>query len=119
MLRACKYCGRAHDSKVDCGQRPKRVKESTEITKLRTCRRWGETRHRVYERDHHLCRLCLLQGTFTAESIEAHHIIPLTEAPELAYDDNNIICLCTKHHKAADAGGIDRKQLLRLAKSPI
>ena len=112
-LKACSYCGRIHSGV--CGQRPKRVKESTEITRLRTCRRWEETRKAIYERDHYMCRVCLEQGRITTGKIEAHHIVPLVEDKDLAYDVDNGITLCIKHHKAADRGEIDRDKLRRLA----
>ncbi len=122
MLKSCKYCGRIHDSRVDCGQKPKprpREKEQTEITKLRTCRRFDKVRKRVNERDRHLCRLCLLEKRLTTKKLETHHIDPLCEAPERAYDESNLITLCTHHHKAADAGKIERNKLFLLAKSPV
>ena len=112
-LKACAYCGRIHSG--PCEQKPKRSKESTEITKLRTCRRWGETRQLIYERDHYMCRVCLAQGRITTGKVEAHHIVPLVENKELAYDIDNGITLCVKHHKAADRGEIDRDKLRELA----
>ena len=112
-LKACAYCGRIHSG--SCGQKPKRIKESTEITRLRTCRRWEETRKAIYERDHYMCRVCLEQGRITTGKIEAHHIVPLVEDKDLAYDIDNGITLCVKHHKAADRGEIDRDKLRELA----
>ncbi|MCD7860109.1 MAG: HNH endonuclease [Firmicutes bacterium] len=105
-LRSCKYCGRVHSSDYRCAAAPKREKEPTEITRLRTCRRWDQTRQAAYARDHFLCRVCFAQGILQSEGLEAHHITPLREDAELAYDLDNIITLCTAHHKAADAGSI-------------
>ena len=116
-LKACAYCGRIHSG--PCEQKPKRSKESTEITKLRTCRRWGETRQLIYERDHYMCRVCLAQGRITTGKVEAHHIVPLVENKELAYDIDNGITLCVKHHKAADRGEIDRGRLRELVAEPV
>ncbi len=113
-LKACKYCGRVHAVDFQCSAKPKRTKEPTQITKLRTCRRWDRTRQQAYERDHFLCRVCFAQGRFTADGLEAHHITPLVEAPELAYDLDNIITLCSRHHKAADRGNIHRTVLREL-----
>ena len=117
-LRACPVCGRVHPTRQVC-RNSRRVKESTEHTKLRTCRRWDKTRKAIQERDRHLCRICLSLGRLQYESLEAHHIVPLAEAPEKAYDENNLITLCVRHHKAADAGQIDRDTLLRLAQEPL
>ena len=62
-----------------------------------------------------MCRVCLEQGRITTGKIEAHHIVPLVEDKDLAYDVDNGITLCIKHHKAADRGEIDRDKLRRLA----
>lgn len=112
-LKACAYCGRIHAGA--CSQKQARIKEATELTKLRTCRRWDQVRQGVYCRDHNLCRACWESGRLTVDGLEAHHIIPLSERPDLAYDPDNIITLCTRHHKAADRGEIDRRTLHRLA----
>lgn len=62
-----------------------------------------------------MCRVCLEQGRITTDKIEAHHIVPLVEDKDLAYDIDNGITLCVKHHKAADRGEIDRDRLRELA----
>ncbi len=117
-LRSCPVCGRVHPIGGGC-TRPKRVKESTKESRLRTCRRWDKTRKAVNERDRHLCRVCLSLGKLQFDALETHHIIPLSEAPEKAYDEDNLITLCVRHHKAADAGQIDRGLLCRLAGEPL
>ena len=119
MLKSCKYCGRIHESSYDCGQKPKRAKESTEHTKLRTCRKWDTTRKKVLARDHYLCRVCFSQHRINAEYLEVHHIVPLADNPAAAYDTDNLITLCTKHHKEADAGKIKRDVLKCMASSDM
>lgn len=118
-LKACQYCGRVHAADYNCGQRPGRQKAETEAVKLRTCRKWDDTRKLVNDRDHHLCRVCLALHRLTAGCLETHHIIPLTEDASLAYDPDNLITLCVKHHKAADRGHIDREVLRDLARSAM
>lgn len=118
-LKSCAWCGKIHWSSYDCGMRPKRYKESTEQTRLRTCRKWDKTRHKIYDRDNHLCRICLSHGHIKTDELEAHHIIPLHEAPDMAYDLDNIITLCARHHKAADLGKIDREKLRELSTGPF
>lgn len=66
-----------------------------------------------------MCRVCLAQGRITTGKVEAHHIVPLVENKELAYDIDNGITLCVKHHKAADRGEIDRGRLRELAAEPV
>lgn len=113
-LKACAYCGRVHPSDTKCGKRPIRRKESTEHTKLRTCRQWDKTRKAVNKRDRLVCRMCLAKHRITADGLETHHIIPIAENPSRAYDPDNLITLCVHHHKAADAGKIGRDTLFAL-----
>ena len=115
-LKACAYCGRVHPSDIDCGKRPIHNKGSTEHTKLRTCRLWDKTRKAVNKRDRFVCRICLAKHRITVDGLETHHIIPIAEEPCKAYDLDNLITLCVRHHKAADAGKIDRDTLFALAK---
>lgn len=117
-LKSCPYCGRIHTVDVNCTHKPKREKESTTHTKLRTCRRWDKIRRAVRERDNNLCRACLAEHIITIDDLEVHHIIPLIGAPEKAYDFDNLITLCTRHHKLADTGKLCRDTLLKMAKEP-
>lgn len=113
-LRSCKYCGRVHETSYDCGQKPNRNKETTVAVRLRNRNMWKITRKRVYERDHYMCKVCAMQKCITTDNLEAHHIVPLVEDDMLAYDEDNIITLCSKHHKEADAGKIGRNTLKRM-----
>ena len=119
MLKSCKYCGHIHDSKYDCGSKPKRSKENTEQTRLRTCRKWNKTRKQVNDRDHFICRVCFARGVIHADGLETHHIVPLAEDDSLAYEEDNLITLCVEHHKAADKGLIARAELTALAGSEL
>lgn len=112
-LKICKYCGRIHTSDFDCGRKPKRTgaKEDTEAVRLRNSRKWMNTRARARERDHGLCCVCLAQGSFTADALECHHIVPLVEDAGQAYELDNVIMLCPHHHKQAESGAISRGQL--------
>lgn len=117
-LKSCPYCGRVHAIGIDCGCKPKRKKEDTERTKLRTCRQWDKIRSAARERDGNLCRVCLAECIITVDNLEVHHIVPLVESPDKAYDLDNVITLCVKHHKVADAGKLSRDKLYRLVKDP-
>jgi hypothetical protein len=45
-----------------------------------------------------------------------HHIEKLRENVDGLLDDDNLICLCGKHHKQADKGLIDKEYLKELVK---
>lgn len=60
MLRACKYCGRIHDSKYDCGMKPKyHGKVNDKKEKFRWTKAWQSMREQIRERDNYLCQLCI------------------------------------------------------------
>lgn len=112
MLKSCKYCGRVHDSKYNCGKKP--TKKTTAITKFRSSGRWQKQRDIVLDLDHYMCAACRDEGKYNTEYLEAHHIIPLSEDWNLRLDEDNIITLCERHHEYADQGKIDRKHLKKL-----
>ena len=121
MLKACKYCGRIHDSHYDCGQKPKRIiKKSTEATHLRSSGPWQKLREDIRRRDNNLCQLCLrnYSGTtrrYEYEDLSVHHIIPIEEDSSKAFDDDNLITVCGVHHEACESGLIDRNELKMIA----
>lgn len=45
--------------------------------------------------------------------------MPLVDNPAAAYDTDNLITLCTKHHKEADAGKIKQDVLKGMAASEM
>ena len=111
MLRSCKYCMRIHDSKYDCGKKPKRNKEPTKINKFRWSRRWRGKRNSIVERDNNLCMLCRANGKYVYDDLEVHHIVKIEDDYNARLDDDNLITLCVTHHKAADRGEISREYL--------
>ena len=44
MLKSCQYCGKIHDSKYICKEKPNRKKEVTEADKFRWTRLWQKKR---------------------------------------------------------------------------
>ena len=55
---------------------------------------WFELRKKIYERDDWTCQRCGKKGGL----LNAHHIIPWSEDPELALEKDNIITLCVPCH---------------------
>lgn len=122
MLKSCKYCGRIHDSKMDCGCKPKRIKESTAESSFRGTAKWKKKRMQILERDGHMCQLCLRGlhdiGTrrFNGKDLEVHHIVPLSVNFDLRLEDDNLITLCGEHHELAEAKAIEGELLRDIAK---
>ena len=137
MLRSCRYCGRIHDTKYDCGRKPKRMRceSSTEAAKFRRKEIWKQTSLSIRERDNNLCQVCLAQykealshkeqsDTETyertptlviADCISVHHIKSICTHPDLALERTNLITLCSMHHEQAENGEIDADWLTELA----
>jgi 5-methylcytosine-specific restriction protein A len=112
MFKLCSQCGRLHDFNAGpC--HAGRFKKRTIAVQFRNTSRWQRKRKQIRERDKNLCQICLLDvydthRMYTYDNIEVNHIIPINEDINRALDDNNLICLCSHHHKMADRGMIPR-----------
>lgn len=119
MLKACKYCGRIHDRKFDCGKRPQRRKENTEVDKFRWSKVWQRKREEIRERDHNLCQACIrglcgTERTFNYEDLSVHHAVPAAVDWDKRLDNDNLITLCSMHHEMAEAGQIPYGQIKKI-----
>ncbi len=118
MLKSCKYCMRIHDSKYDCGMKPKRKKPTNEINKFRWSRQWREKSLQIKERDKYLCQLALRENPprYIYTNLEVHHIIPIEEDWDKRLDDDNLITLSEEYHEKAERGEISREILIEIAR---
>ena len=66
-----------------------------EIQNGRHSAEYAKWRTAVYERDHYTCAYCGQVGG----KLNAHHIAPYAECPNLRYSVDNGITLCEKCHK--------------------
>jgi len=114
MWRTCTRCGKIHATSYKCyaGRYTSRGLED----KLRSQRKWTKKSLEIREASQNLCAVCREEGRYTYEGLEVHHIEKVREAPEKLLDDDNLICLCTLHHKQADEGKLDPDYLRELAK---
>lgn len=108
MLKSCKYCGRIHDSKYDCGRRPVRQKSVTDKDKFRWTKAWQDKRDKIKERDKYLCQVCIrkMPPVLRHEYLQVHHAIPLEVDFDRRLDDDNLITLCDQCHELAEGGRI-------------
>lgn len=113
MKISCKYCGKIHEKKYDCGCKPKKKKYDRQAEdKLRWQQSWKNKRIEIKERDKYLCQCCIRNivkihsQQFVYNKLEVHHARKLREYPELALENKNLITLCEYHHKLADNGTI-------------
>ena len=59
---------------------------------------WRKCRETILTRDKYLCQPCLRKGMVTRATI-VHHIKPLADYPELAFDADNLESCCHECHE--------------------
>lgn len=125
MLKSCKYCNRIHDSKFDCGRKPKdnMYKKNTQAERFRNTSLWKHKRAEIYLRDKGFCQVCIRlrymsegMNQYEFKGIQVHHIIPLVEDYNKRLDNSNLLSLCTLHHDMAEKGKISRGEQLEIVK---
>lgn len=94
-----------------------------EVKKIYNSKRWKRKRLDILVRDKFECQDCVerlraaaLEGRHLTgndvkicRAVEVHHIKELKEYPELAYDDDNLISLCTQCHNLRHGRNVKRK----------
>lgn len=61
--------------------------------------RWKRKRAKILRRDEYLCQESKRYGK-SVEATTVHHIYPVEQYPELAFEDWNLISLCEAKHNA-------------------
>lgn len=117
MLKTCKWCGIVSEDHICPYRKPRRTKENTKANTFRKTNKWTQKSKEIRERDKYLCRVCIndLYNTvnqFNYKKLEVHHIVPIEEDYNKRLDNNNLITLCSYHHKMADSGEIPREELI-------
>lgn len=123
MKKACPYCGKIHDKKHICDQKPLPMfrgrKNPGREDIFRWSYDWKQKRKEIMKRDRYLCRACLnlLPGTvkrLNNKELSVHHIRPVRTNWEQRLDNGNLITLCRMHHESAESGLIPAKILLKI-----
>lgn len=119
MLRSCQYCGRIHDRKMVCNHKPKKNTNITEADKFRWSSVWHKKREEIKKRDLHLCQICVreLYNTlvkYNINELEVHHNVPINEDYDKRLDNNNLLTICSYHHKMCERGVISRKEVQKI-----
>ena len=124
MLKACKYCGKVHDTHYDCGRKPIRNRKRVRDSKSYYFRRsdaWTQKSQEIRERDGYLCQICIrkLYNTlrqFNYDTLSVHHIVPINEDYDKRLDNDNLLTVCRMHHEMCEEGTISRLEQLEIAK---
>ena len=115
MYRSCSVCGRIHLEDKMC----KRVyKKNTKESKFRNTNAWIKKRNQIKKRDKYLCQVCLKYGIYTYNNLQVHHIVPINIDYSKRLDSDNLITLCSIHHKDAERCIIKPEELYDLIDSP-
>ena len=116
MLRSCKYCGRIHDSKFICPNKPQRKRQITEADRFRWTSLWQKKREEIKQRDLYLCQICIreLYNTivkYNTEELEVHHNTPINEDYNKRLDNDNLLTVCHFHHEMCESGEIPKEEV--------
>ena len=113
MFKACSRCGKMHPANEKCPiGREYRGGQERELRKKYA---WQKRSMQIRQDAQGLCEVCKDRGTYTYKGLEVHHIEKLKDKPELLLDGDNLICLCSNHHKMADSGELSKEYLRNLA----
>lgn len=115
MYRTCSKCGKIHQSNFKCNANRRIIYQGGNERKLRSTWKWTEKSKEIRDRAHYLCEVCKAEGRITYDGIEVHHIVKVKDDESLLLDNNNLICLCVRHHKQADNNELSKDYLKDLA----
>lgn len=94
----CK-CGRIIKLGTVCSCKKEKRKEymtTYETDQTLATYKWKKKRLQIIKRDNGLCQRCLIKyGILNSEDLEVHHIKSRKNYPELTFDDDNLLCLCS------------------------
>lgn len=114
MLVSCSKCGKLHPRGYTCNVG--RIYQKTDESRLRSTYKWTKKAKQIKDDANGLCEVCKAQGVYTYNSLEVHHIEKLRDNANGLLEDDNLICLCTYHHKQADDGELDADYLRELVR---
>lgn len=118
MLKSCKYCGRIHQSKFDCGKKPT-YRKYKDNDVFRSSIEWRNKREEIRQRDHLLCQICIRKlyntiNQYTYDDISVHHAIPIEKDYSKRLDNSNLITTCGYHHEMMESGKIPLAEVLEI-----
>lgn len=119
MLVTCAHCGIVKRGHI-CPYRPKHRKNGDkQADAFRSTKVWQRKREEIQTRDRHLCQICLRDKYNTLsflnyKTAQVHHITSIQEDYNRRLDNDNLICLCSYHHKMAEDGQIPKQELYEI-----
>ena len=123
MKKVCPKCGKIVDQHHTHAQpyRKRKWNNDDPERRIRNSYRWQRKREEIKRRDGGIDQIAAhgLDGPPYIETrrLQVHHIIPLEERPDLAFDNDNLITVSPRTHELAETGTISREALLSIAKA--
>ncbi len=124
MKRYCAICHEVHDG--FCLRKAAYIKQqylqkarNSAADKFRGTQVWKKKARSILERDYHCCRVCLMAGIVNSRGLSVHHIVAISADYDKRLDDDNLITLCTYHHRQAERGIISARELREIALSDV
>ena len=117
----CRYCGIVPRGHVCPNRKSRQKADNSQAVKFRNTKAWARKSTEIRQRDRYLCQCCLRNLYDTIEwlnykTVEVHHIVGINEDYNRRLDNDNLISLCSYHHKMADKGDIPKQVLLDIVK---
>lgn len=122
MKKICPTCGKIVDMHHTCNKKRK-YKYDTRSSDIHHSSEWTKKSIQIRARDGGIDQAAINgldvehPKPYICQGTEVHHIIPLKERPDLAFDDDNLITLSSHTHKLAEDGIISKAALKRLAEA--
>ena len=119
MKKTCKYCGVVDEDHICKYKKSRQKSGSRQSEQFRSTKLWTNKSREIRQRDKFLCQVCLknLYNTLSFlnyKTVEVHHITPIEEDYNRRLDNDNLISLCSMHHKMAEKGDIPRDILYKI-----
>lgn len=117
----CQHCGVVERGHI-CPHRKSRQKSGDrQSDRFRKTKAWTNKSLEIRQKSKYLCGVCLegkhhTLNTFNYNKLEVHHIVPIAEDYNKRLDNDNLVCLCSFHHKMAENGLITREELKEIVK---
>lgn len=85
-------------------------KKNKDIHSPLTSTRWKKLRSIIINRDNGCCQRCLVKFSYiNSSNLQVHHIKPRIEFPELMFDPNNLLTLCSTCNSQLGTNDLDFK----------
>ena len=124
MRKYCPKCrmvvDRSHTHQTEMDWSKYKYKDDKGVRRIRNSVKWRNKREEIKRRDGGIDQIAAngLDGPpyIETRNLQVHHIEPLNERPDLAFDNDNLITVSPRTHELAESGLIEREKLHEIAR---